>query len=132
GAQSLLKNLQDHLSGDASVRVEAAPCIGQCHRAPAACVGQRQLPEATEQAVVDVLTAGDTGPREVSPAPALVPALLQFTRLLQGSLTPDQVLAELKASGLRGLGGAGFPAWRKWETVRAQPGPRHMVVNIDE
>jgi formate dehydrogenase beta subunit len=42
------------------------------------------------------------------------------------------VLSELKASALRGLGGAGFPAWRKWETVRAQPGPRHLVVNIDE
>ncbi|MDR7152406.1 formate dehydrogenase [Hydrogenophaga palleronii] len=133
GSQSLLKDLKDRLGSDASVRVEAVPCIGQCHRAPAACVGQRQLPEATEQSVLDLLKAGDTGPREVlTPAPVLVPALLQFTRLLEGALTADQVLAELKSSGLRGLGGAGFPAWRKWETVRAQPGPRHMVVNIDE
>lgn len=132
GAQSLLANLQEQLRSDVSVRVEAAPCIGQCHLAPAACVGQRQLPEATMQSVVDLLKAGETGPREVSPAPTRAPALLQFTRLLEGSLTHDNVLDELKASGLRGLGGAGFPAWRKWETVRAQPGPRHMVVNIDE
>jgi len=132
GSQALLTKLQEQLHGDAGVRVEAAPCIGQCHRAPAACVGQRQLPDATVQAVTDLLSAGETSPREVSPAPLRVPALLQFTRLLAGSLTHDQVLDELKASQLRGLGGAGFPAWRKWETVRAQPGPRHMVVNIDE
>lgn len=132
GAHTLLKDLHDHLQGDAGVRVQAAPCIGQCHRAPAACVGQRQLPEATVPSVVDLLKSGQTGPRDLSPVPTRAPALLQFSRLLEGSLTPDQVLAELKASGLRGLGGAGFPAWRKWETVRAQPGPRHMVVNIDE
>jgi NADH:ubiquinone oxidoreductase subunit F (NADH-binding)/NADH:ubiquinone oxidoreductase subunit E len=132
GAETLLQDLQDHMKRDAGVRVEAAPCIGQCHRAPAACVGQRQLPEATLQGVTALIHAGDTGPREISPAPARAPALLHFTRLLEGSLTPEAVLGELKASGLRGLGGAGFPAWRKWETVRAQPGPRHMVVNIDE
>lgn len=132
GSQALLTALKGRLQGDTRVRVEAAPCIGQCHRAPAACVGQRQLPEATVQSVVDLLQAGETGPRDLSPATTCAPALLQFTRLLDGSLTHDQVLSELKASALRGLGGAGFPAWRKWETVRAQPGPRHMVVNIDE
>jgi formate dehydrogenase len=42
------------------------------------------------------------------------------------------MLARLEASGLRGLGGAGFPAARKWTLVRAQPGPRHLVVNADE
>lgn len=132
GSTALLEQLQDKLHGDASVRVEAAPCIGQCHRAPATCVGQRQLPEANVSSVLALLKAGETGPREVSLVPTRAPALLQFTRLLEGALTHDHVLAELKAARLRGLGGAGFPAWRKWETVRAQPGPRHMVVNIDE
>jgi NADH:ubiquinone oxidoreductase subunit F (NADH-binding)/NADH:ubiquinone oxidoreductase subunit E len=130
GSHQLMADLQDALAHDASVRVQPAPCIGQCHRAPAACVGQRQLPHATVDAVQALLASGDTGPRELPvPAPS---ELQQLQRLLSGELSVDAVLAELKASNLRGLGGAGFPSWRKWETVRAQPGPRHMVVNIDE
>ncbi len=130
GGQDLLRSVQDRL-GDA-VRVVEAPCIGQCHQAPAACVGQHQLPQASADAVQDLLAKGETAPRAL---PSLgVPVHpgdhTQLRRLLAGELSADAVLAELKASGLRGLGGAGFPAWRKWETVRAQPGPRHMVVNL--
>lgn len=132
GGQDLLRAVQDRL-GDA-VRVVEAPCIGQCHQAPAACVGQHQLPQASADAVQDLLAKGETAPRAL---PSLgVPVHpgdhTQLRRLLAGELSADAVLAELKASGLSGLGGAGFPAWRKWETVRAQPGPRHMVVNLDE
>ncbi|WP_066273071.1 NADH-ubiquinone oxidoreductase-F iron-sulfur binding region domain-containing protein [Hydrogenophaga palleronii] len=130
GSEALLADLQTALAGDASVRAEAAPCIGQCHVAPAACVGQRQLPQASVAAVQAVLDKGDTGPRAL-PVPAPSP-YTQLRRLLAGELDAEHVLTELKASNLRGLGGAGFPSWRKWETVRAQPGPRHMVVNIDE
>jgi formate dehydrogenase beta subunit len=130
GGQTLLADLRTDLAGDASVRVQEAPCIGQCHVAPAACVGQRQLPHASVAGVQQLLARGATQPRELAdPAPSGFP---QLRRLLAGEIDGDQVLAELKASNLRGLGGAGFPAWRKWETVRAQPGPRNMVVNIDE
>ncbi|WP_198552328.1 NADH-quinone oxidoreductase subunit NuoE family protein, partial [Macromonas nakdongensis] len=51
GAQSLLADLQQRLAQDGRVRVVEAPCVGQCHRAPAACVGQRQVPEATADGV---------------------------------------------------------------------------------
>ncbi|MBY0331319.1 MAG: NADH-quinone oxidoreductase subunit F, partial [Acetobacteraceae bacterium] len=47
-------------------------------------------------------------------------------------LTAETMLAALEAAGLRGVGGAGFPAARKWRLVMAQPGPRHLVVNADE
>ena len=123
GGESLLAGLRERLAGDKTVRVVEVPCIGQCHRAPAACVGQRQLPEASLASVATLLASG---------APASPGDYAQLRRLLTAELTPDAVLAELQASGLRGLGGAGFPAWRKWHTVRAQPGPRHLVVNIDE
>ncbi|MDO9147709.1 MAG: NAD(P)H-dependent oxidoreductase subunit E [Hydrogenophaga sp.] len=130
GGDTLLSDLRARLAGNAAVRVQGAPCIGQCHSAPAACVGQRQLPHASVDAVNDLLARGETAPRQLpEPTPS---TLTQLQRLLSGALSPDQVLAELKASNLRGLGGAGFPAWRKWDTVRAQPGPRYMVVNIDE
>ncbi len=52
--------------------------------------------------------------------------------LADGGIQPDAVLVALSDAGLRGLGGAGFPAGRKWSIVRSQPAPRWMAVNIDE
>jgi formate dehydrogenase len=134
GGESLLAGLRERLTADKEVLLVEAPCIGQCHRAPAACVGQQQLPQASVESVSAALAQGQTGPRALpaSGAPASAQDYAQLRRLLAGDLTPDAVLAELKASGLRGLGGAGFPAWRKWDTVLAQPGPRYLVLNIDE
>ncbi|WP_052231525.1 NAD(P)H-dependent oxidoreductase subunit E [Tepidimonas taiwanensis] len=134
GAETLLEQVRQALADDADVAVEAVPCIGQCHRAPAACVGQRQVAPADAQQVAMLVRAGDTGPRALpaTGAPARAEDYAQFERLLRGELRPIDVLRELEASGLRGLGGAGFPAWRKWVTVAGQPAPRHGVVNIDE
>jgi formate dehydrogenase len=56
-------------------------------------------------------------PDEVRPAP---------------DLSQAEALALLEASGLTGMGGAGFPTWRKWQAVLAQPAPRAVVVNADE
>jgi formate dehydrogenase beta subunit len=51
---------------------------------------------------------------------------------LSGERDLDDVIRTMEDSGLRGLGGAGFPAGRKWRIVRDQPAPRLMAVNIDE
>ena len=49
------------------------------------------------------------------------------------AMTPEQVIAEVKASGLRGRGGAGFPCGVKWEMTRQSPGDRKYVIcNADE
>lgn len=130
GGEDLLARTRAALADRPDVAIEPVPCIGQCHQAPAACVGQHQLPHASPEAITEAIAKGRTGPR---PLPAPQPsAFLQLQRLLSGALSGDAVIAELQAANLRGLGGAGFPAWRKWETVRAQPGVRHGVVNIDE
>ncbi|MBC7092584.1 SLBB domain-containing protein [Candidatus Bipolaricaulota bacterium] len=48
-------------------------------------------------------------------------------------MTPEQVIAEVRRSGLRGRGGAGFPTGAKWEAVRAAPGtPKYVICNADE
>jgi NADH:ubiquinone oxidoreductase subunit F (NADH-binding)/(2Fe-2S) ferredoxin len=49
------------------------------------------------------------------------------------AMSPEQVIGELKESGLRGRGGAGFPTGRKWELCRASPGdPKYIICNADE
>ncbi len=52
--------------------------------------------------------------------------------LAAGTQPAEAVLKAMEDSGLRGLGGAGFPAGRKWRIVRDQPSPKLMAINIDE
>ncbi|PWF48327.1 NADH-quinone oxidoreductase subunit NuoF [Massilia glaciei] len=54
-------------------------------------------------------------------------------RILEEGITPEQVIAELKASSLRGRGGAGFPTGLKWSFMPRQfPGQKYLVCNSDE
>jgi NADH:ubiquinone oxidoreductase subunit F (NADH-binding)/NADH:ubiquinone oxidoreductase subunit E len=120
----------------AGVRVIAAPCIGLCEQAPAAVVHQHPVAHASVDAV---RAAVGSGLRTHVPAPYrdLAAYVAQggyrvLDECLAGTRSADDVIAGLEASSLRGLGGAGFPAGRKWRIVRAEPAPRLMAVNIDE
>jgi formate dehydrogenase beta subunit len=122
--------------GDANVRVIGAPCIGRCEQAPAAVVGRNAIGEATPQKVLAALAANAT---EATPPEYVDYAAYRrdggyrtLVACVEGRRTPEQVIAELESSSLRGLGGAGFPAGRKWKIVRGEPAPRLMAVNIDE
>jgi formate dehydrogenase len=120
----------------ADVRVIGAPCIGRCDRAPAAVVGHNPVDRATVDAVMRVVAEG-----RVDPA---LPAYVDYAAYRagggyrvpwecgRGERPLESVLAALEDSGLRGLGGAGFPVGRKWRIVRGEPAPRLMAVNIDE
>ena len=55
-----------------------------------------------------------------------------YVDLLNGTRDAESIITEMESSGLRGLGGAGFPAGRKWRIVRGEQAPRLMAVNIDE
>lgn len=134
GARDLLAKLPALLGAD--VRVIAAPCVGRCHEAPVAVVHQRQIAHATAQAVLAAVAQGLLHD-EIPQAPGLDTyraqggyALLQAC--VNGTRSVEDVLKAMEDSGLRGLGGAGFPAGRKWRIVREQPAPRLMAVNIDE
>jgi len=139
GAQDLLACLPTLLG--AGVRVIAAPCVGRCEQAPAVVVGQNPVPQATVAAVKERVMAGATRHDAAKP---MGPQPLGFAAyrasggyaLLQdchaGKRDAGSVINTLEHAGLRGLGGAGFPAGRKWRIVRAEPGPRLMAVNIDE
>ena len=134
GAKSLLDKLPALLG--AEVRVIAAPCIGRCEQAPAAVVHQHPVPNATVEAVEAVV---DAGTRTHEPEPYVSyddyrsrGGYRTLRQCLVGERAVDSVLKEMESSGLRGLGGAGFPAGRKWRIVRNEATPRLMAVNIDE
>jgi len=133
GASDLLAKLPAILGQE--VRVVQAPCIGRCEQAPAALVGQRAVAHASVDSVLARVSAA---------APAEAPGHIDYAayraaggyRLLRdcvaGLHEVESVIGTLEASGLRGLGGAGFPLGRKWRIVGAEPGPRLMAINIDE
>ena len=134
GADALRAALLAH--GDANVRVIGAPCIGRCEQAPAAVVGRNPVDRATLPRVLDTIAA-----RALEATPPAYTDLAAYRgeggyRVLldciDGRRSVDAVIAEMENSSLRGLGGAGFPAGRKWKIVRAEPAPRLMAVNIDE
>jgi formate dehydrogenase beta subunit len=55
-----------------------------------------------------------------------------YLDVMSGKRDAEKVIAEMEHSGLRGLGGAGFPTGRKWRIVRGETAPRLMAINIDE
>jgi formate dehydrogenase len=134
GAQDLLARLPAILGRD--VRVIAAPCIGRCEQAPAVAVGQHPVAQATCEAVAAKVRGGDTthGPEGFIDRAAYEAqgGYRLLKQCIGGELDVDQVIRAMEDSGLRGLGGAGFPAGRKWRIVRSEVAPRLMAVNIDE
>ena len=134
GARDLLRKLPGLLGKD--VRVIAAPCVGRCESAPAVVVGQNPVLEATVEAVarhVHERLTKSPEPRYIDYATyRKAGGYALIADCLAGRHTRDSVTKVMEDSGLRGLGGAGFPAGRKWRLVAAEPGPRNMAVNIDE
>ncbi|MFZ3324290.1 MAG: NAD(P)H-dependent oxidoreductase subunit E [Usitatibacter sp.] len=134
GAQQLLDKLPSLLGPN--VRVIAAPCIGRCAEAPAVCVGKNAFGHASANGVEQYVK------HEAVAAPALEPigyaeyrakgGYKSWAECVGGKRDIDAVIKAMEDSGLRGLGGAGFPVGRKWKIVRAEKGPRLMAVNIDE
>jgi formate dehydrogenase len=142
GARELVAALKSALG--AGVRVLPAPCVGRCEQAPVAVVGRNPIAQATLDSVKKALAAGETE----CPIPDYV-TFEQYraaggynlaAEFIEGARRLDAAVAEkmeaaitkMESSGLRGLGGAGFPAGRKWRIVRAEPAPRLLAVNIDE
>ena len=140
GAKKLTENLKQ-LFTDGSVtseqiRIQAVPCVGRCQHAPVAVVGKNPIDQATPESVKQCVEKNEilpTLPQYVNFAEYQQSGGYQlFQDCLSGKCDAESVILELKNSGLRGLGGAGFPVGSKWEIVRKFPEPRLMAVNIDE
>jgi formate dehydrogenase beta subunit len=147
GADRLRASLEERLQNLSSsqVIVRGASCLGRCDQALAVALNDRiytQMTEAQfEEMIRDVVSQGS----QPEPAPSRrgVPCASDpyssaaeryaVVRKLVQSRDWNSAFELLKASGLRGLGGAGFPTESKWQLVRQQPGPeKYIVCNADE
>jgi NADH:ubiquinone oxidoreductase subunit F (NADH-binding)/NADH:ubiquinone oxidoreductase subunit E len=134
GAARLIRDLSEKVD-PARVRVQPVPCIGACDRAPAAQVGKRAIGHATVAALA-LSATGDTTP-DIPEYESLAVyrstgGYTILTRIRSGEISAESAIATLSDGGLRGLGGAGFPAGRKWGIVKGFDGPRLMTINGDE
>jgi NADH:ubiquinone oxidoreductase subunit F (NADH-binding)/NADH:ubiquinone oxidoreductase subunit E len=138
GSEKLISQLKEECDSD-RVRIVRAPCMGGCDVAPAARIGNRELGNATKAKILPLIDADNE---------VILPEFMDFGRYTQmggygtlmrvragipdSGLEYDSIQEILKASGLCGLGGAGFPAYMKWKFVRGYQGPRLMTINGDE
>jgi NADH-quinone oxidoreductase subunit F len=158
GADALIESLCHHLktkpnevSADGKFTVEHAPCLGLCDRAPAVLAGEAALApaDAAQPAAIcaehtrttigsvvggdiRILTrnCGKVRPTTLGEYQSSG-GYAGFTKAL--TMTPQTVLAEVKAAGLVGRGGAAFPTGIKWEGAASAPGkPKYVVCNADE
>jgi len=160
GAKALLEKLPRLLGKD--VRVLHAPCIGRCEQAPAATVHQHPVPNASVEKIQALVKARDLShptardratfapesfiePLDTpGPGSTVSPAYVGYdtyrkaggyrliAECLAGAHDAEALIQKMEHSGLRGLGGAGFPTGRKWRIVRAEAQPKVAALNIDE
>ena len=134
GAEKLREELKKGLDPK-EVRVVRAPCMGRCDAAPTLELGHNHIDRASTDKVQTAISEGHFH--------CSIPEYERFQKYF--SLGGYQTLLNLRlegnwediqnkilASGLRGLGGAGFPSGKKWGFVRMNEGPRFIAVNGDE
>ena len=134
GAEKLREKLKKGLDPK-EVRVVRAPCMGRCDTAPTLELGHNHIDRASTDKVQAAISEGHFH--------CSIPEYERFQKYF--SLGGYQTLLNLRlegnwediqnkilASGLRGLGGAGFPSGKKWGFVRMNEGPRFIAVNGDE
>jgi NADH-quinone oxidoreductase subunit F len=152
-AQALCRRLQiepGEVSSDSEFTVEHAPCLGLCDHAPALLVGESASGSAAPEQAAEICARG--GQRPVSFVGGDIrkltsncgqgdPTALAGYKSGDGyaglkkalATSPEAVLAEIKAAGLVGRGGAAFPTGIKWEgAARASGEPKYIVCNADE
>ena len=144
GGDDAIKRVHEQFEDSTDVEVTEISCPGRCDIAPAATVGERPASVDDIGAVVEEQLGGDHGHGGVvtygpedgwpnDPYPPGEPRYQSLRSLLAGEITPEHVIEQLQGSGLRGMGGAGFPTGKKWELVRNTPGSvKYAICNADE
>ncbi len=135
GADALSEALKSTLNPE-EVRVVHAPCMGRCDKAPVLELGHHHIEQASLHKTLDALAVQSFDPVSVDWQPLSEYQKAGGYQLLDtcrsGDVAVESLITMLEHSGLRGLGGAGFPTFKKWHFVRAEKGPRYCVINADE
>ncbi|MGH3174268.1 MAG: NAD(P)H-dependent oxidoreductase subunit E [Streptosporangiaceae bacterium] len=154
GAEARIAALRERFGDDTETDLIEGSCIGRCDIAPAGTVNEAPVPLDDADAAVAAARKptvrhgrnGHPNGHQTPPAPAASdvtwpndPYLVSGDRYavlrsaLAGDLDTASIIAALKDAGLRGMGGAGFPAGRKWDLVAAQEAtPKYVICNADE
>ncbi len=163
GGEQAIAGLRGRYGADADVTVSEGSCLGRCDLAPACTVNEEPVAMGEAVAVVEAArpVLASTGATQASangyashashadrgghaaapdvavwpndPYPIAADRYALVREVLAGRRDTAGIIAALKDSGLRGMGGAGFPTGRKWEMVAAQPAtPRYVICNADE
>jgi NADH:ubiquinone oxidoreductase subunit F (NADH-binding)/NADH:ubiquinone oxidoreductase subunit E len=150
GACELRADLERRFAGarPEDVQIRDVSCLGRCDHAPAASINDHIFTGMTAAQAEQIGRSAIRGDEIHEPDPQQARAVCKadpygegatqnerygVVRKLVQSRAWDDVLAQLKAAELRGMGGAGFPTSMKWDLVRKQPDPvKYIVCNADE
>jgi NADH:ubiquinone oxidoreductase subunit F (NADH-binding)/NADH:ubiquinone oxidoreductase subunit E len=142
GSDERIRETKEKYGDDVEIEIVEVSCLGRCDIAPAAAVDERPIALADAEPIVADARKGTHGETraergdERRPNDPYEPGEERyrvFRRALAGEIAPEEMVATLKDSGLRGMGGAGFPTGQKWEIVAAQEAtPKYAVCNADE
>jgi formate dehydrogenase beta subunit len=144
GADQQIAQIQERFGDDAEIEVREVSCIGRCDIAPAATVQGQPVGVDEISEAVRTAREGQTPPprarlkRRTWPNDPYAGAsdgarYASIRAMLSGELSAEQVFETVKASGLRGMGGAGFPTGAKWELVADQAEElKYVICNADE
>jgi formate dehydrogenase beta subunit len=142
GGEERLAELRSRYGDDVEVEFHTVSCLGRCDVAPAVAVNERPARATEAEKLVDEARSGEVSPvavrrsAERRPNDPYEPDARDYRLLravLQGERAADQIISELNESGLRGMGGAGFPTGKKWDLVANQEAsPKYAICNADE
>ena len=135
GSEKLIKDLGESLDKK-KVRVLRAPCMGLCDKAPACEVGHKHVENSDLKKIKEIIANKDLHPTVIK-GKSLKNYIKDggyqiLKKCYSNKLAVEDVIEELNNSGLKGMGGAGFPSGQKWKFVRMETGPRLMTINGDE
>jgi NADH:ubiquinone oxidoreductase subunit F (NADH-binding)/NADH:ubiquinone oxidoreductase subunit E len=135
GADERIAELRARYGDDVEVELVEVSCLGRCDVAPAAAVDERPVRVDEGGDFLDIpnplISRSEPWPND--PYAPEEDRYRVLRAVLDGSLSGEAVVAALKDSGLRGMGGAGFPTGTKWELVAAQDAtPKYAICNADE
>ena len=136
GANTLFQRIKEKFAAE-KIEVEKVPCIGRCASAPAARFNMEPVDNLDVDKIVEIHRGGMSFTLNLPKYETLEDYLGRggygvLKKFREGVIRSEDAIKAVSDSNLKGLGGAGFPAGRKWEIVKSFNGPRLMTVNGDE